>query len=339
MARIRTIKPETFTSESMTAVPLSARWTFFGLITHADDHGRHRDNPAVIAGLLWPLDPEHTALDVEEDLQHLAAEGMICRYTGCDGRTYLHITNWTKHQRVDRPSVSRLPSCPVHQRDKQCGSCKDVCARSASLAPDPAPPALPSPSGHVEGPTDARRALDEGSSDSAEAPQCPHRAGSPVDGPAEAAAFAAAQRSDVFPGQRTFDEPSSKCDEGSSSGSRILDPGSFLTGREAPAPDTVPAQVSAKQLVREYVSSCNRRPPERFLGHLGRETKTLLDEGFDPATVRLALERLRAKGLSPSVLPSLVNEHLNAVPATFTGTGSYRPWTNPANDSAYDEVL
>lgn len=104
-----------------------------------------------------------------------------------------------------------------------------------------------------------------------------------------------------------------------------MDPGSFLTGREAPAPDTVPAQVSAKELVREYVSSCNRRPPGNFLGHLGRETKTLLEEGFDAATVRLALERLRAKGLSPSVLPSLVNEHLNAVPATFTSAGDTGP--------------
>ncbi|WP_406220785.1 hypothetical protein [Streptomyces decoyicus] len=339
MARIRTIKPEAFTSESMTAVRLTARWTFFGLITHSDDDGRHRDNPAVIAGLLWPLDPEHTALDVEEDLQQLAAEGMICRYTGCDGRSYLHITNWARHQRIDRPSASRLPNCPAHQRDKRCGPCKGVCTRSASSAPAPVAPPVLSPAVHIEGPPDAHRALDEGSSNSAKMPQAPRGAAAatgPLSGPA---AFAAPQGRGVSAGQDAFDEASSKCVEGSSSGSRILDPGSFLTGREAPAPDTVPAQVSAKELVREYVSSCNRRPPGNFLGHLGRETKTLLEEGFDAATVRLALERLRAKGLSPSVLPSLVNEHLNAVPATFTSAGGYRPWTNPADDSAYDEVL
>ncbi|MGX1760441.1 hypothetical protein ACWIG5_26590 [Streptomyces lydicus] len=338
MARIRTIKPEAFTSESMTAVRLAARWTFFGLITHSDDHGRHRDNPAVIAGLLWPLDPEHTALDVEEDLQQLAAEGMICRYTGCDGRSYLHITNWTRHQRVDRPSASRLPSCSSHQRDARCGACKGVC--STSPTPAPAVPADPPPVVRVtEGQTSARRPLDEGSSDPAEAPQAPHDIGAPASSPSGHARTPTPLGSDVSARQDTFDEPSSKCVEGSSYGSRILDPGSFPTGREAPAPKTVPAQVSAKELVREYVSSCSRRPPSNFLGHLGRETKTLLEEGFDAATVRLALERLRAKGLSPSVLPSLVNEHLNAVPATFTGTGGYRPWTNPADDSAYDEVL
>ncbi|MFF4285627.1 hypothetical protein ACFY0R_09905 [Streptomyces sp. NPDC001633] len=338
MARIRTIKPEAFTSESMTAVRLAARWTFFGLITHSDDHGRHRDNPAVIAGLLWPLDPEHTALDVEEDLQQLAAEGMICRYTGCDGRSYLHITNWTRHQRVDRPSASRLPSCTSHQRDARCGICKDVCSTSPTTAP--AASASPPPMVRVtEGPTGARRTLDEGSSDPAEAPQAPRDSGAAAGSPTDPADVPTSRESSISAGQGTFDESSSKCVEGSSSGSRILDPGSFLTGREAPAPHTVPAQVSAKELVREYVSSCNRRPPGNFLGHLGRETKTLLEEGFDAATLRLALERLRAKGLSPSVLPSLVNEHLNAVPSTFTGTGGYRPWTNPADDSAYDEVL
>ncbi|WP_395369318.1 hypothetical protein OHU45_09105 [Streptomyces tubercidicus] len=56
IARIRTIKPEAFNSESLAAVSLSAERTFFGLLTQSDDHGRFRDQPAVIAGLAMLLD-------------------------------------------------------------------------------------------------------------------------------------------------------------------------------------------------------------------------------------------------------------------------------------------
>lgn len=71
MARIRTIKPEAFSSESLAAVSITAERTFFGLLTQADDHGRFRDQSAVIAGLLWSLRPEHGPIEVEDDLTQL----------------------------------------------------------------------------------------------------------------------------------------------------------------------------------------------------------------------------------------------------------------------------
>lgn len=121
-----------------------------------------------------------------------------------------------------------------------------------------------------------------------------------------------------------------------------MDPGSFLTGREAPAPDAPSVKVSAKQLVAEYARGCNRRPPEDFLGHLGRKINALLDERFEAGDIRTALDKLRAKGLNPSVLPSLVNEVVNATPqatsalSSASGAGpwastasSYTPYLNP----------
>jgi hypothetical protein len=62
IARIRTIKPEAFASESLAMVSLSAERTFFGLLTLADDRGHFRDQAAVIAGLLWSLRPDHGPL-------------------------------------------------------------------------------------------------------------------------------------------------------------------------------------------------------------------------------------------------------------------------------------
>lgn len=115
MARIRTIKPEAFASESLAAVSLSAERTFFGLLTPADDHGRFRDQPAVIAGLLWSLRPDHGPLGVEDDLTQLAAADLICRYEGDDAKQYLHIVTWHHHQKINRPSGVRAPVCPHHE--------------------------------------------------------------------------------------------------------------------------------------------------------------------------------------------------------------------------------
>lgn len=102
---------------------------------------------------------------------------------------------------------------------------------------------------------------------------------------------------------------------------------------------------SAKVLMAEYLRGCSGgRPPKKVLGHLGKEIRTLLDEGYGPDVLRPALERLRAKGLNPSVLPSLVNELLNSEPAassnsspsSASGAGlwasaspAYTPYLNP----------
>lgn len=350
MARIRTIKPEAFVSESLAACTVTAERTFFGLLTQADDHGRHRDHPAIIAGKLWPLRPEHTPLDVEDDLQQLASAGLICRYTGCDGRGYLHIVTWAKHQKIDRPSASRLPLCSAHDDEKRCGACKGECVQA------PRPDCAPAPSVRVvESSTNAPRVLDEESTNtrrvfaSPAQPSSPSStsASAPADTPVHAAGHpepADSTDGDKPAGQGTFGEDSSNprrgLDEPSASGSRILDPGSIPSGRTAPAPST----VSAKTLIGEYVAACAHRPPERFRGHLGRELKQLIDEGIAPEHLRAALERLRVKGLNPGALASVVNEVMNAAPAAASwqaprAGGGYTPWMNPSDDSAYEEAL
>ncbi|MFE0640108.1 hypothetical protein ACFW2Y_00545 [Streptomyces sp. NPDC058877] len=114
MARIRTIKPEAFASESLASVSLSAERTFFGLLTQADDQGRLRDQAAVIAGLLWSLRREHGPVEVEDDLTQLDGAGLVCRYEGGDGKRYLHIVTFAQHQKINRPSGVRNPPCPHH---------------------------------------------------------------------------------------------------------------------------------------------------------------------------------------------------------------------------------
>lgn len=107
MARIRSIKPEFFTSEDVAALPLRARLTWIGLWTHCDDAGRAKDHVKLIKAAIWPLDQVSLA-DIEEDLSTLAEHGRILRYE-VDGRRYLAITNWGEHQRISNPSKPKHP--------------------------------------------------------------------------------------------------------------------------------------------------------------------------------------------------------------------------------------
>lgn len=110
MARIRTIKPDAFTSESLSTVPRGTRWTFAGLWTYFDDDGRGRADPRLIEAALYPVDDDTTIQDVIDDLDALEGIGAICRYVVA-GRRYVHAPKWG-HQKINRPTESRLPPCP-----------------------------------------------------------------------------------------------------------------------------------------------------------------------------------------------------------------------------------
>lgn len=339
MARIRTIKPEAFVSESLAEVSVEAERTFFGLLTQADDHGRHRDNAAIIAGLLWPLRAEHTSVHVEDDLHQLANAGLICRYTGCDGRRYLHIVTWSEHQKIDKPSQSRLPSCPQHHGADRCAPCKGTCTKRTEESPTPT-------RGLAEASPNAPRALDLPAKPAA-TPRG-HAGGAPAaqrdafDGMAGTPSHADTKSA----GQGAFAEDSPNLPrslgEGSAPGSRILDPGSsFPTGRTAPA-----VTVSANQLVGEYIAACDERPPSDVIGHLGRITKKLLGEGIAPEYIRAGLQNFAANPKHPSVLTSMVNEAMNARAGGLARPGfrpnvpAHQAWTNPINAAAaYAEEL
>jgi hypothetical protein len=109
VARIRTIKPEFFTSLTIADLPnLEARLTFVGLWTHVDDDGRCVDEPRLVRAAIWPLD-DRLAADVDADLRALHEASLIRRYEVA-GRRYLAVTNWKEHQRIDKPKPSKLPA-------------------------------------------------------------------------------------------------------------------------------------------------------------------------------------------------------------------------------------
>lgn len=111
--RIRTIKPDAFTSETLSSVDYFTRWTFAGLWTYFDDEGYGRGDARLIRAALFPLDDSVTPKKVEAALDRLIDIGAVCRYE-VDGKPYLHAPNWGEHQKVNRATRTKLPKCPEH---------------------------------------------------------------------------------------------------------------------------------------------------------------------------------------------------------------------------------
>jgi hypothetical protein len=107
VARIRSIKPEFPQSESMGNVSRDARLTFIQLWTIADDEGRLRGNSRMLASLLFPYDDDAPAL-IDGWLKELEDEGCIVRYTS-GKQNYIQLCNWLVHQKIDKPSKSKIP--------------------------------------------------------------------------------------------------------------------------------------------------------------------------------------------------------------------------------------
>lgn len=106
MARIRTIKPEFPQSESMGRCSRDARLCFVMLWTIADDAGRLRGNSRMLASLLFPYDDDAKKL-IDRWLAELERERCVTRYE-VDGDAYLQINEWVKHQKIDRPTPSKI---------------------------------------------------------------------------------------------------------------------------------------------------------------------------------------------------------------------------------------
>lgn len=107
MARIRTIKPDFWTDEKLTDCSLSARLLFIGTWNFADDSGNLDRSHKQIKARVFPLDN----IECEPLILELIAQGLLIEYS-VEGKLYLHIKGFEKHQLINRPSK---PTCPVYE--------------------------------------------------------------------------------------------------------------------------------------------------------------------------------------------------------------------------------
>lgn len=111
MARIRTIKPEFWSSAKVGKISRDARLLFLGLLNEADDEGRLLGQTKRLAGIIFPFDDDMDASKIECLVGELQTGGMLQRYE-IGGAIYLCIIGFSEHQKIDRRVASRLPAPP-----------------------------------------------------------------------------------------------------------------------------------------------------------------------------------------------------------------------------------
>ncbi|SDX45816.1 hypothetical protein SAMN05444487_11847 [Marininema mesophilum] len=108
MARKRMMDPNFWMDEKVGMVDPMARLTFMGLISQADDEGRMGGHPALIKSQVFPYDAQITPDQVREWLGYLEEKELIQQYTVA-GQLYISLPNFLKHQKINRPTPSKLP--------------------------------------------------------------------------------------------------------------------------------------------------------------------------------------------------------------------------------------
>lgn len=101
MARIRTVKPEFFTSEQVAECSTNARLLFVGMWCFCDDQGVHPASTARLKMEVFPAD-DFTKEQVADMVAELVAHDLLQEYE-VEGQKYWLVTGW-KHQKIDKPS-------------------------------------------------------------------------------------------------------------------------------------------------------------------------------------------------------------------------------------------
>jgi hypothetical protein len=106
VARIRTIKPEFWKHEDLSELPEATHMLAAALLNHADDEGYFNANPALVRAECSPL--REPSVSVHDSLNLLAKIGYLQLGAGTDGKRYGRIVTFDDHQRVNRPTPSKI---------------------------------------------------------------------------------------------------------------------------------------------------------------------------------------------------------------------------------------
>lgn len=114
MPRIRTIKPEFWSSPDVARASAVARLAYIGMWNWADDYGRGTLNLKELEGFIFPNDDiKELSVGTSENFRRVVKEvvdtfGIIIYEV--HGRTYYAIPTWSDHQRTERKAKSKYPA-------------------------------------------------------------------------------------------------------------------------------------------------------------------------------------------------------------------------------------
>jgi hypothetical protein len=118
--RIRTVKPEFWAHPVMASQSDATKLLAIGLLNLADDEGYFYANAALVRASLRPLDDDSTS--VRRSLDDLSRVGYVEVREHSTHGPVGWVCGFTKHQRVDRPSTSKISplfqsAMPAHKPD------------------------------------------------------------------------------------------------------------------------------------------------------------------------------------------------------------------------------
>lgn len=132
MARTRNLKPSFFTNETLAEVNPLGRLLFQGLWCHADREGRLEDRPRRLKAEILPYDE----CDMEALLSDLTVRGFILRYGGTDGKRYIQVLAFSKHQQPHvKEAASTIPPPDGHRTSTVQEPDENPTSRSLTLNP------------------------------------------------------------------------------------------------------------------------------------------------------------------------------------------------------------
>ena len=102
MARIRTVKPEFWTSEQIVECSRDARLLFIGMWNFVDDGGVMPANARTLKMRVYPGDDDITSENIRGLIDELITNGLIECYS-VENKEYWAVTGW-HHQKIDRPN-------------------------------------------------------------------------------------------------------------------------------------------------------------------------------------------------------------------------------------------
>lgn len=150
MSRIRSIKPDFWTSEQVMECSPMARLAFIGMWNFCDDYGVHPGSTKTLKAQVFPSD-DLSAHQISGLISELISQGLLREFQA-QGKIWWLVTGW-HHQKIDRPSKSKYPS-PTETCDE-----------------------TPPPNGN-ESSTNTRRMLDESSTNARDGGEGKGREGS-----------------------------------------------------------------------------------------------------------------------------------------------------------------
>lgn len=149
MARIRTVKPDFWTDEKIVELTPFARLLFIGLWNFCDDDGRMQYSTKKIKMQILPADD----VDTHALLTELSVTGLIEVYS-VENKEYIQVTNWKKHQTINRPVASKHPkqenthgvlSAGREGKGRECISVEKASAMHSERKPEKLSTAPPKP--------------------------------------------------------------------------------------------------------------------------------------------------------------------------------------------------